>query len=580
MLITAEELAAIKRQAIAEYPNECCGVILVRGRERRHVPCRNVQDQMHTRDPATFPRTARNAYYMDPLDALRLNRMLDEGFAFAVIYHSHPNAGAYFSETDRAQALIRGEPAYPGALYLVVSVVGQEVKALAAYRWNAERRVFERADDGDLDPEEASASRRLLAAAERRLPGGVNSPVRAFRSVGGEPRFLARAAGARVWDADGREYIDFVGSWGPLVLGHAPPAVVDAVTAAARRGTSYGAPTAQEVELAAVITAAYPSMEMVRLVSSGTEAAMSAIRVARGATGRDLLVKFDGCYHGHADSLLVKAGSGGATFGVPDSRGVPSALAALTLTLPFNDLQAVRDLFAARGSEIAALIVEPVAGNMGVVAPEPGFLAGLRAITAQHGALLIFDEVITGFRVAYGGAQELYGVRPDLTCLGKIIGGGLPVGAYGGRRDVMDHVAPLGAVYQAGTLSGNPLAVAAGLATLTALADRKAYARLETLGAQLERGLREAADKAGVSFTVNRVGSMLTGFFCAGPVRDYASAKAADTARYARFYHAMLDRGVYLAPSQFEAAFVSLAHGDGDLEHAARAAAEAMAAAV
>jgi len=580
MLITTEELGAIKRQAVAEYPNECCGVILVRGAERRHMPCRNVQDQMHARDPMTFPRTARNAYYMDPLDALRLNRLVDEGFAFAVIYHSHPNAGAYFSETDRAQALIKGEPAYPGAVYVVVSVVGREVRALAAYRWNGERRVFERADDGDLDATAPMASRRLLAAAERRIPGGVNSPVRAFRSVGGEPRFVARAEGARLWDADGRVYVDFVGSWGPLVLGHAPRAVVDAVTAAAQRGTSYGAPTEGEGELAARIAGAYPSMEMVRLVSSGTEAAMSALRVARGATGRDLLVKFDGCYHGHADSLLVKAGSGGATFGIPDSRGVPPALAALTLTVPFNDVAAVRDLFAARGAEVAALIVEPVAGNMGVVAPAPGFLAALREITAQHGALLIFDEVITGFRVAYGGAQELYGVRPDLTCLGKIIGGGLPVGAYGGRRDVMDHVAPLGAVYQAGTLSGNPLAVAAGLATLKALEDRKAYPRLEALGAQLERGLRDAADKAGVPVTVNRVGSMLTGFFCEGPVRDYADAKTADTARYARFYHGMLDRGVYLAPSQFEAAFVSLAHSDDDLDHAARAAAEAMAAAV
>jgi glutamate-1-semialdehyde 2,1-aminomutase len=580
MLITPEELAAIKRQAVAEYPNECCGVILLRGAERRHVPCRNVQDQMHARDPITFPRTARNAYYMDPLDALRLNRLVDEGFAFAVIYHSHPNAGAYFSETDRGQALIKGEPAYPGTVYVVLSVVGREVRGLAAYRWNAERRVFERADEGDLDPAEPTASRRLLAAAERRIPGGVNSPVRAFRSVGGEPRFVARAEGAQLWDADGRAYVDFVGSWGPLVLGHAPRAVVDAVTAAAQRGTSYGAPTAAESQLAAVIAAAYPSMEMVRLVSSGTEAAMSAIRVARGATGRDLLVKFDGCYHGHADSLLVKAGSGGATFGIPDSRGVPAALAALTLTLPFNDVAAVRDLFAARGSEIAALIVEPVAGNMGVVAPVPGFLAALREITEEHGALLIFDEVITGFRVSYGGAQELYGVRPDLTCLGKIIGGGLPVGAYGGRRDLMDHVAPLGAVYQAGTLSGNPLAVAAGLATLKALEDRKGYARLDALGARLERGLRDAAEKADVPFTVNRVGSMLTGFFCAGPVRDYGDAKSADTARYARFYHAMLDRGVYLAPSQFEAAFVSLAHTDGDLDHAARAAADAMAAAV
>src|SRR5205814_1814990 len=334
------------------------------------------------------------------------------------------------------------------------------------------------------------------------------------------------------------------------------------------------------VRMAETISAAYPSMEMVRLVSSGTEAAMSAIRLARGATGRDVLVKFDGGYHGHADSLLVKAGSGGATFSIPDSRGVPAALAALTVTLEFNDVAGLRDLFRRRGGEIAAVIVEPVAGNMGVVPPAPGFLEALREVTAEHGALLIFDEVITGFRIAYGGAQELYGVRPALTCLGKIIGGGLPVGAYGGRRDVMDHVAPLGGVYQAGTLSGNPLAVAAGLATLRALEDRKGYARLEALGARLERGLRDAAGQAGVPFTINRVGSMLTGFFCVGPVRDYADAKSADVALYALLYHGMLERGVYLAPSQFEAAFVSLAHGDDDLDHAARAAADAMAAAV
>ena len=424
-----------------------------------------------------------------------------------------------------------------------------------------------------------SESRRLLESAARMIPGGVNSPVRAFRAVGGDPLFIARGEGARVWDVDGRAYIDFVGSWGPLILGHAAPAVVEAVTEAARRGTSYGAPTALEVEMAEAVTAAYPSMEMVRLVSSGTEAAMSAIRVARGATGRDLLVKFDGCYHGHADSLLVKAGSGSATFGVPDSKGVPSALAELTLTLAFNDLDGVRDLFARRGDRIAAVIVEPVAGNMGVVPPAPGFLPGLRAVTHEHGALLIFDEVITGFRVAYGGAQELYGVRPDLTCLGKIIGGGLPVGAYGGSRRVMAEVSPLGGVYQAGTLSGNPLAVSAGLAALRALADRRAYARLETLGARVEQGLRDGARKAGVPLTVNRVGSMLTAFFCAGPVGDYASARAADTARYARFFQAMLARGVYLAPSQFEAAFVSLAHSEADLETAAHAAAEAFAAA-
>jgi glutamate-1-semialdehyde 2,1-aminomutase len=424
-----------------------------------------------------------------------------------------------------------------------------------------------------------SESERFLKAAERIIPGGVNSPVRAFRGVGGRPFFVARAAGSRLTDVDGRAYLDFVGSWGPLILGHAPASVVEAVIAAATGGTSYGAPTPGEVELAEAITAAYPSMEMARLVSSGTEATMSAIRVARGATGRDLLVKFDGCYHGHADSLLVKAGSGGATFGIPDSRGVPEPLARLTLTVAYNDLEAVRDLFSRRGPEIAAVIVEPVAGNMGVVPPAPGFLEGLRALTAQHGSVLIFDEVITGFRVAYGGAQARYGIRPDLTCLGKIIGGGLPVGAYGGRRDLMQHVAPLGGVYQAGTLSGNPLAVAAGLATLRALREGDPYARLESLGARMEAGLRAAAEKAGVPVTVNRVGSMLTGFFCEGPVTDYASARHADTARYGRYFHAMLERGVYLAPSQFEAAFVSLAHTEGDIDRAARAAEEALAAA-
>src|SRR5688572_3795723 len=424
-----------------------------------------------------------------------------------------------------------------------------------------------------------SESKRLLDAASRVIPGGVNSPVRAFRAVGGAPLFIARGEGARLWDVDGRPYIDFVGSWGPLILGHAAPAIVEAVTEAARRGTSYGAPTALEVEMAEAVTQAFPSMEMVRLVSSGTEAGMSAIRVARGATGRDVLVKFDGCYHGHADSLLVKAGSGGATFGVPDSKGVPAALAELTLTVAFNDLDAVRDVFRRQGDSIAAVIVEPVAGNMGVVPPAAGFLEGLREVTRAHGALLIFDEVITGFRIAYGGAQEKYGVQADLTCLGKIIGGGLPVGAYGGSRAVMGHVSPLGGVYQAGTLSGNPLAVAAGLTTLRALEDRKVYGRLDALGARLERGLAEAGEKAGVPLAINRVGSMLTAFFCAGPVRDYAGARAADAARYARFFHAMLERGVALAPSQFEAAFVSLAHSEDDIDVAARAAAQAMVAA-
>ena len=408
------------------------------------------------------------------------------------------------------------------------------------------------------------------------MPGGVNSPVRAFRGVGGAPFFVARGDGARVFDVDGRSYVDFLGSWGPLILGHAAPAVVEALTEAVRRGTSYGAPTPGEVEMADLIGRAVPSMQMVRLVSSGTEAGMSAIRLARGATGRDFIIKFDGCYHGHADSLLVKAGSGGATFGVPDSLGVPPALAALTLTVPFNDLDAVRRQLEAHPAQVAAVIVEPVAGNMGVVPPAPGFLAGLRDLTTRHGSLLIFDEVITGFRVAWGGAQGRYGVRPDLTCLGKIIGGGLPVGAYGGSRRIMERVSPLGGVYQAGTLSGNPLAVAAGLATLRALQTPGTYERLEALGARVERDVVEAARAAGVPVTVNRVGSMLTVFFTDGPVTDYNSAKRADPARYARYFHAMREGGVFLAPSQFEAAFVSLAHRDEDLAVAARAGREAL----
>src|SRR5437867_11894493 len=422
------------------------------------------------------------------------------------------------------------------------------------------------------------SSESLFAAAQRLIPGGVNSPVRAFKGVGGSPFFVDRAEGARIVDVDGRSYIGCLGSWGPLILGHAAPAVVEALGETARRGTSYGAPTAQEVEMAERIGRAVPSMEMLRLVSSGTEAAMSAIRVARGATGRDLIIKFDGCYHGHADSLLVKAGSGGATFGIPDSAGVPAALAALTLALPFNDLGAVSRAFDARRGEVGAVLVEPVAGNMGVVPPAPGFLAGLRELCTRHGALLVFDEVITGFRVAPGGAQALYSVRPDLTCLGKIIGGGLPVGAYGGSRELMSHVAPLGAVYQSGTLSGNPLAVAAGLASLRALEDPAAYDRLERLGALFQRGITEAAAAAGIPVAVNRVGSMLTAFFSDGPVTDYLSARRADTARYARFFHGMLERGVFLAPSQFEAAFVSLAHSDTDIAFAARAAADALAA--
>jgi len=419
-----------------------------------------------------------------------------------------------------------------------------------------------------------NGSDSLYERGRRLIPGGVNSPVRAFRAVGGRPFFVERGAGARIWDVDGHCYLDFLGSWGPLILGHAPAPVVEAITDAVRQGTSFGAPTSREVEIAELISRAIPSIEMVRLVSSGTEAAMSAIRLARGATGGDVIIKFEGCYHGHADSLLVKAGSGGATFSIPDSLGVPTALASLTLTLPFNDLEAVRRTFDARGGEIAAVIVEPVAGNMGVVPPAPGFLQGLRHLTRRHGALLIFDEVITGFRVAYGGAQALDGVTPDLTCLGKIIGGGLPVGAYGGRRDLMEQVAPIGKVYQAGTLSGNPLAVAAGLATLRALTDPGVYPRLEALGARLEAGLQTAAREAGVPLVVNRVGSMLTPFFTDRPVTDYASAKRSDTVRYAKFFHGMLSRGVFLAASQFEAAFISLAHSEADIDSAGRAARE------
>jgi glutamate-1-semialdehyde 2,1-aminomutase len=420
-------------------------------------------------------------------------------------------------------------------------------------------------------------SRQMFEEAARYFPGGVNSPVRAFRAVGGEPFFVARASGSRITDVDGQTYIDYVGSWGPMILGHAHPRVVAAIQRAAEAGTSYGAPTEQETQLARLVQAAFPGIERMRFVSSGTEACMSALRVARGFTGRSAIVKFEGGYHGHADSLLVKAGSGGLTFGVPDSLGVPAELARHTLTLPFNDLEAVRATFAARGAEIAGVIVEPVAGNMGVVPPAPGFLQGLRDVTRRHGALLIFDEVITGLRVARGGAQELYGIAPDLTCLGKIVGGGLPVGVYGGRADIMEQVAPLGGIYQAGTLSGNPLAMAAGVETLTLLQAPGVYAELEAKGERLARGLREAAASAGVSAQVNRVGSMLTAFFATEPVRDFASVKQADATRYGVFFRAMLERGVSLAPSQFEAAFVSLAHTAEDLDATIAAAREALA---
>ncbi len=409
-------------------------------------------------------------------------------------------------------------------------------------------------------------SRNLYARALELMPGGVNSPVRAFKAVGGDPLFIERAQGAHLWDADGNTYVDYVGSWGPMILGHCHPEVLEAIEKALSRGSSFGAPTDLEIELAELIVERIPSVEMVRMVSSGTEATMSAIRLARGVTGRDRIVKFEGCYHGHADGLLVKAGSGAITFGVPDSAGVPRAYAELTLTLPFNDVEAFRKAMGECGEEIACVIVEPVAGNVGVIPPKEGFLEALRAETKKAGALLIFDEVITGFRVSRGGAQELYGVMPDLTCLGKIVGGGLPVGAYGGPRDIMEQVAPLGPVYQAGTLSGNPLAMAAGIATLKVLGRPGTYEELEKKGKNLEEAFRDAARQAGVPLRQHRVGSMLGAFFTKEEVWDYASAKTADTAKYARFFREMLSRGVYFAPSQFEAAFVCLAHSNEDLE--------------
>jgi len=402
-------------------------------------------------------------------------------------------------------------------------------------------------------------SEKLFSRAQKHIPGGVNSPVRAFRAVGGSPLFIARGKGSHIFDADGNEFIDYVGSWGPLLLGHAHPAIVQAVSDALASGTSFGAPTEREIDLAEAICEAVPSIEMVRLVNSGTEATMSAIRVARGFTGRDLIVKFEGCYHGHVDSLLVKAGSGVATLGLPDSPGVPKSFSDTTIALPFNSTDALERAFGPHGDRIAAAIVEPVVGNMGCVPPEPGFLQALRDITSRHGALLIMDEVMTGFRVAFGGAQQLYGIRPDLTTLGKVIGGGLPIGAYGGRADIMSRVAPAGPIYQAGTLSGNPLAVAAGLAMLRYLKSHpEMYGQLESRTAALCAG-------APPGTTVNRAGSMFTIFFTNKPVSDYDSAKTSDTARFAEFHRRMLERGVYWPPSQFEAAFVSAAHTEEDV---------------
>jgi glutamate-1-semialdehyde 2,1-aminomutase len=418
-------------------------------------------------------------------------------------------------------------------------------------------------------------SKALFVRAQRVIPGGVNSPVRAFRSVGGEPRFIRSGKGSRLVDEDGVTYIDYVCSWGPLILGHAPRAVQAALRRQLPRGTSFGASTENEVLLAEMIRQAFPSVEKVRLVNSGTEATMSAIRLARAFTGRFKILKFDGCYHGHSDGLLVKAGSGVATLGLPESPGVPPESAALTLSIPFNNLELVNRVLNLHRAEIAAVIVEPVVGNMGVVLPEKGFLHGLRKLTREHGTLLIFDEVITGFRVSYGGAQKLHRVQPDLTCLGKIIGGGLPVGAYGGSHEIMKLVAPEGPVYQAGTLAGNPMAMAAGIATLTALKNRAVYVKLERLTAHLVEGLLEAANIAGVPVQINRVGSMFTVFFTSLPVTDYQTARASDTDRYGGFFRAMLERGVYFPPSQFEACFVSVAHTLKDMDATIKAAREA-----
>ncbi len=422
-------------------------------------------------------------------------------------------------------------------------------------------------------------SRALQRRAEQFFPGGVNSPVRAFRAVGGSPPFIERAEGATLIDADGNRYIDYFGSWGPMILGHAFPPVVEAIEREARNSASFGASTAAEADLAERIAACFPAIEKMRFVSSGTEATMSAIRLARAVTNRDLIVKFEGCYHGHADGLLVKAGSGVATFGIPGSAGVPEAVARLTIALPYNDLDAVEAAFAANSDTIAAVIVEPIVGNAGCILPAPGYLAGLREATAKHGALLIVDEVMTGFRVALGGACQLYSLDPDLVTLGKIVGGGLPVGVFGGKRKFMNQLAPLGPVYQAGTLSGNPLAMAAGLATVSYLQEHagEVYPRLEATGKTLAEGVAQEANQAGVTLTTNRAGSMWTWFFTSGPVTNYEQAAKSDTAAFGRFHRAMLDRGVWLPPSQFEAAFISAAHGDAEVQATIAAAREAFA---
>jgi glutamate-1-semialdehyde 2,1-aminomutase len=422
-----------------------------------------------------------------------------------------------------------------------------------------------------------AGSEQLFAEALKYIPGGVNSPVRAFRAVGGQPFFVNRAAGSHVWDVDGNEYIDYVGTWGPAILGHAHPRIIEAVQSAARHGTSFGIPNPYEVEMARLICSGFPSVQKVRMCNSGTEATMSAIRLARGFTKRDKIIKFEGCYHGHVDSLLVKAGSGALTFGHPDSAGVPADFTKHTIVLPFNDQESVTAAFKANSSgasRIAGVILEAVPGNAGLYLPKPAYLEFLRKITADDGALLIFDEVMTGFRLAYGGAQAIFGITPDLSCLGKIIGGGLPVGAFGGRAEIMDLLAPTGPVYQAGTLSGNPLAMAAGIAALIELRDGKAYEHLETLGAQLETGMREAAKRSGVAVQFQRIGSMFCGYFADQPVHNLSDAMRSDREKFAKFFHGMLAEGIYLAPSQFEAGFISTAHSAADIERTVGAAAK------
>ncbi|MGA2980545.1 MAG: glutamate-1-semialdehyde 2,1-aminomutase [Terriglobales bacterium] len=422
-------------------------------------------------------------------------------------------------------------------------------------------------------------SRKLQKRAEQLIPGGVNSPVRAFGSVGGCPLYIVRGQGSHIWDADGNEYVDYIGSWGPLILGHAAPTVIEAVIAAARSGTSFGASTPAEADLAELVISAFPHMQKVRFVSSGTEATMSAIRLARAYTKRKYIVKFEGCYHGHADALLVKAGSGVVTLGIPGSAGVPEEFTQFTLALPYNDINALEQAFERFKHQIACVIVEPVVGNMGCVPPARGYLEALRVITSRDKALLIFDEVMTGFRLAYGGAQELYAIQPDLTTMGKIIGGGLPVGAYGGASEIMDLIAPLGPVYQAGTLSGNPLAMAAGYATLSYLREHKdVYTKLDKLAAGVVAGVASAAKDAGVTMCHNRVGSMFTWFFAAGPVTDWTSAAKCDTEAFGRFFRAMLESGIYIPPSQFEAAFLGAAHTERDVQQTIAAAKQAFAA--